>query len=267
MTSNYICTKVRRRMNSIKAIIIEDEQRGALSLQKMIERFHTDIEVIEIAENGKNGIAAIKRNQPDIIFLDIQMPDMTGFDMLEQLESINFDIIFTTAHDQYALRAFKHAAVDYLLKPIDMDELSDALAKLRARKRNNQPQDYLPIESLLQQIHKKDINRITLPTTDGLLFVNISDIIRLEADSNYTTFHITSRKPIIISRSLREFETQRSSYNFFRVHHGHIVNLLHIEQFSRTDGGIVIMSDKASIEVSRRKKDDFLQAIKRIIPI
>lgn len=253
-------------MTSYKAIIIDDEPRGAQSLQKMLQHSHPDIAVEVLAYSGMEGIAAINEYQPHLIFLDIHMMDMSGFDMLEKLEIVNFDIIFTTAHDEYALKAFRYAAVDYLLKPIDMDELQEALNKFRSKQ--NQPSittSYTHLETLFLQLKGKNLDRIALPTQQGLVFIKIDDIVRLQSNSNYTIFYIHNRKPIIVSKTMGEFEELLQDYCFFRIHHSHIINLNHIDKYIKGEGGSVVMSDGNEIDVSRRKKEDFLQKFEKNI--
>lgn len=246
---------------SYKTLIIDDEVRGCLSLQKMLQHTSTDIEVSGLAHSGTEGLEKIEELKPDLVFLDIQMPDMTGFGMLEKLENINFDIIFTTAYDQYAIKAFRYSAVDYLLKPIDMDELKEALNKFRSRKDGTQPPQHQQLNTLFQQVTLK---KITLPTQEGLLFVNIDDIIRLQSTSNYTTFYLGNKKSIVVSKTLGEFESILEPHHFYRTHNSHIINLGHIEKYIKGEGGTVIMTDKTEIEVSRRKKDDFLKKLEEV---
>jgi two-component system, LytTR family, response regulator len=189
------------------------------------------------------------------------MPDMTGFNMLEQLEAIGFDIIFTTAFDQYAIKAFRFSAVDYLLKPIDMDELKEAVHKFRQRREGAQPQQYEQFNSLFHQITLK---KIALPMQEGLMFVNIDDIIRLQSTSNYTTFYLSNKKSIMVSKTLGDFETLLEPHYFYRTHNSHIINLAHAEKYLKGEGGTVVMSDKSEIEVSRRKKEEFLKKLEEV---
>lgn len=244
-----------------KAVIIDDETRGCLSLQKMLQHSCPEIEVAALAHSGAEGIEKINEHQPQLIFLDIQMPDMTGFNMLEQLEAIGFDIIFTTAFDQYAIKAFRFSAVDYLLKPIDMDELKEAVHKFRQRREGAQLQQYEQFNSLFHQITLK---KIALPMQEGLMFVNIDDIIRLQSTSNYTTFYLSNKKSIMVSKTLGDFETLLEPHYFYRTHNSHIINLAHAEKYLKGEGGTVVMSDKSEIEVSRRKKEEFLKKLEEV---
>lgn len=239
------------------AILIDDEPNATEALTNMLRMTCPDVEVIAIANDPQRGIELLRERQPDVLFLDIQMPHMTGFELLEKLGKVNFEVIFTTAYDQYALQAFKVSAVDYLLKPIDMDELEAAVGKVRERKRAAQP-DFGAIEHLFRQMQRPEPQRLALPVGDGLMFVPVSDIVRLQSDSNYTTFYLTSKQKVLVSRTMGEYEDLLGKQNFCRVHHSHIINLAHLQRYVKTDGGYAEMSDGAKVEISRRKKDDFV---------
>jgi two-component system, LytTR family, response regulator len=239
------------------AILIDDEPNATEALQNMLQMTNPDVQVVGTANDPLKGLAMLQQQPPDILFLDIQMPHMTGFELLENLGKINFSVVFTTAYDQYALQAFKVSAVDYLLKPIDMDELEAAVGKARERKQSVQP-DFGAFEKLFQYVQKSDGQRLSLPLGDGLMFVNISDIVRLQSDSNYTTFHLANREKVLVSRTMGEYEPILEKQNFCRVHHSHIINLAHLRRYIKTDGGYAEMSDGSKVEISRRKKDDFV---------
>lgn len=241
----------------MKAILIDDEHNATEALQNMLRMVTPDVEVIGLANAAQQGLEMIQALQPDLVFLDIQMPYMTGFELLEKLGRFNFSVIFTTAYDQYALQAFKVSAVDYLLKPIDMDELEAAVEKVRERRKQAQP-DFGALEQLFKQVKKAHAERLALPTSDGLVFIAIEDIIRLQSDSNYTTFYLTRKEKIIVSKTLGEYEPTLAAQNFCRVHHSHIINMAHIKRYFKNDGGYAEMSDGSKVEISRRKKDDFL---------
>jgi len=239
------------------AILIDDEPNATEALTNMLRMTTPDVEVIAIANDPQDGLEKIRALQPDLLFLDIQMPFMTGFELLEKLGKFNCAVIFTTAYDQYALQAFKVSAADYLLKPIDMDELEAAVGKVRER-RAAQALDFGSFEKLFRQVQRPEARRLALPTSDGLVFVPMDNIIRLQSDSNYTTFYLTGPEKMLVSRTLGEFEEQLEQNNFCRVHHSHIINLAHLKRYIRTDGGYAQMSDGTNVEISRRKKDDFL---------
>ncbi len=242
------------------AILIDDEPNATEALTNMLRMTTPDVEVIAIANDPLQGLEKIRALQPDLLFLDIQMPHMTGFELLEKLGKINCSVIFTTAYDQYALQAFKVSAADYLLKPIDMDELEAAVAKARERKKAAQP-DFSAFEKLFRQVQKPEAQRLALPTGDGLIFVPVGDIVRLQSDSNYTTFYLASKEKILVSRTLGEYEELLEAQNFCRVHHSHMINLGHLRRYVKTDGGYAEMSDGSRVEISRRKKDDFVAKI------
>lgn len=249
----------------LHALIIDDEPRGSQSLQKMIQHHCKDIEVLGIAHSGEDGIKMIAEFKPDLIFLDVQMPYMNGFEMLEKMSVIDFDVIFTTAYDNYALKAFRFSAIDYLLKPIDIDELQQAVEKVRQKQGNTKEGGYRNIEQLIHSIKSQTFNKVALPTSEGIIFLNIADIIRLEADSNYTRFFTIKRSQIIVSKTLGEYEEMLAESHFFRVHNRHLVNLRHIERYMKGDGGSVIMSDNSEVEVARRKKEEFLKRIEQMV--
>ena len=242
---------------TMKAMLIDDEPNATEALTNMLRMTCADVEVIATANDAQAGLEKLRELQPDLLFLDIQMPHMTGFELLEKLGKFNFSVIFTTAYDQYALQAFKVSAVDYLLKPIDMDELEAAVAKVRERMQSTQP-DFSALEKLFQQVQKPEPQRIALPVGDGLMFVPVADIVRLQSDSNYTMFYLTSRDKILVSRTLGHFETLLAKQNFCRIHHSHLINMAQIRRYIKTDGGYAEMSDGSKVEISRRKKDDFV---------
>jgi len=239
------------------AILVDDEPNATEALTNMLRMTSPDVEVMAVANDPNQGLELIRERQPDLLFLDIQMPHMTGFEMLEKLGKINCAVIFTTAYDQYALQAFKVSAADYLLKPIDMDELEAAVAKVRERRASAQP-DFNALERLFQQVQKPEPQRIPLPLGDGLMFVLVADIVRLQSDSNYTTFYLANHDKVLVSRTMGEYEAVLEKQNFCRVHHSHIINLTHLRRYVKTDGGYVEMSDGSKVEISRRKKDDFV---------
>ena len=211
------------------------------------------------AADGMEGLKLIEKNQPDIVFLDIEMPRLDGFEMLHRLPSKNFHLIFTTAYDQYAIKAIKFAAFDYLLKPVDIEELKAAVQRIR---REGPPHTVNKLEVLEHHLHGKNIlNKIAVPTLDGLLFFNINDIIHLEAQSNYTAIYFINHPRLIASRTLKEFEELLPQDTFFRPHHSHIINLHYLKRYIKGDGGQIEMQNGNFVDVARRKKEEFLQRI------
>src|SRR5688572_14898836 len=197
----------------MKAIIIDDEMNCCKALSVLLQRHSPDIEVIAICQNGFEGLNGIQLHSPDIVFLDIQMPEMTGFEMLEKLPAINFHLVFTTSYDQYALKAIRFSAIDYLLKPVDRQELRIAVQKVRQRVQSPLPQQ---LEILMQKIKQpaSPVNKIALPTMEGLQLIPIDTIISCESDDNYTTILLKNRKKILVTRSLKEMEEILEQHSF-----------------------------------------------------
>ncbi|HBF89216.1 MAG TPA: DNA-binding response regulator [Bacteroidales bacterium] len=241
----------------IRAIIIDDEKAGRETLKNFISKYCDGINVVAEGESVKSGIKVILEHSPDLVFLDIQMHDGTGFDLLEMLPQINFKLIFVTSHDQFAIRAFKYSAIDYLLKPVDPDQLLAAIKRILDKNVIFEIQKKLDV--LLS--NKIEIKKIALSTFDGIRFIKIEDIIRCESDNNYTMFFLKNKEKILVSKTLKDFETMLSELSFFRVHKSHLINIQYISRFVPDDGGYLIMEDNSKIEVSRRKKDGLLSIL------
>ena len=246
----------------IKAIIIDDEPNSCEALATLLGRYCPEVEVIGININGADALSAIRQLQPDLVFLDVEMPKMNGFEMLEQLQQVNFDIIFTTSYDQYALKAIRFSAIDYLLKPIDRNELQRAVQKIIHRSQRTITKQ---VEILMQKIHQpaKSISKIALPTMEGLQMIPVDSIIRCESDGNYTTLLLKSRQKLLVSTSLKEIEEMLEDYSFARVHRSYLVNLNEVEKYVKGEGGYLVMSDGSSVDVSRNKKELLL---KKLLP-
>jgi two-component system, LytTR family, response regulator len=242
----------------IKAIIIDDEQHCIDRLQKLLTDFYTPtIALVATATSVKEGIKAIKAHQPDLIFLDVQIHDRTGFDLLRDCGPINFKVIFTTAYDKFAIQAIKFSAIGYLLKPVDEDDLAEAIEKLKETTAEQTGLMAAVIENNLQQPVKK--KKITIPTGNELLFINIDEIIRCHSDVNYTTIYTTGNQKIVVAKTLKEFEEMLMDYDFFRVHNSELINLAYIKSYNKGKGGTVVLTDGTELEVSTRRKDDFLK--------
>ncbi len=243
----------------IRAIIIDDESRSLKLLINLLSDYCKEVEIIGTANNVKEGYDLIQNKMPDVLFLDIEMQRETGFDLLLKFNEIPFDIIFTTAFQQYALQAIKFSALDYLLKPIDVEELKLALAKVAKNKyRNELSQKFDTLINNLKHPKSEQI-QLALPSSDGLTIVQIQDIIYLRSDRQYTLFQLKSGEKIVTSKNLGEYEDLLLEHNFFRVHHSALINLNEIKKYVRGDGGLVLMSNGESIEVSKRKKEHFLK--------
>ncbi|HRG37557.1 MAG TPA: LytTR family DNA-binding domain-containing protein [Bacteroidia bacterium] len=249
----------------IKAIIVDDELGARESLSKMIEKNCKQLEVIAKADSMLAAFEAITNKQPDLVFLDIEMPNGNAFDLLEKFKEINFNIIFTTAYDHYAIKAIKFSAIDYILKPIDPEELVEAVKRVE-KKQTNQPNVLdKQFKTLLSNVRPENkLKKVGIPDGDGLIFINLADIIRCESDGNYTFFILTNGKKIIASRTLGEYEQMFTEDNFFRIHRSHLVNLQHVKKYIKGEGGYVIMADDSQVEVSRRNKNEFLEKLSHV---
>ncbi len=248
-------------MTKIVAVIIDDEARSREMLQNLISEYCRNIEVVAIADSVSSGIDAIAKHSPDLLFLDIEMNKETGFDLLEQIKDIDFEVIFTTAHENYALKAFKFCAIDYLLKPINVEELQLAIEKVEKKKSSSMFKDKFDL--FMHNIKKGNSNdqRLAVSTNEGLVFVNVSDILRCEAQGAYTFLHLKNKTKLVVSKNLKEYEQLLADHNFLRVHNSFIINLKEIKKYVRGDGGYVIMSDDETVDVSKRKKEQFLAHI------
>lgn len=245
----------------LKAIIIDDEPYCCESLATLLERSCPEVSIASICNSASEALTAIKEIQPQLVFLDIEMPYMNGFELLEKLPAINFEIIFTTSYDQYAIKAFRFSALDYLLKPIVREELQKAVHKAVNRMQNPLPQQ---IEILLQKINSNNhIQRIALPTMEGLQLIPLNSIISCASDGNYTSFLLKDKQKLVISRPLKEVEEMLEDHSFLRVHNSYIINLNEINKYIKGEGGYLLMSDGSSVDVSRSKKEMLL---KKLLP-
>jgi two-component system LytT family response regulator len=242
----------------LTAIIIDDEPKGRLALRQKLKDYCPDVTVTGEAGDGEEGLRLIEQLQPGIVFLDIEMPRMSGFDMLLRVHQQNFHLIFSTAYDHYAIKAIRFAAFDYLLKPVDIEELRTVIQRIRASEQNDNTA--MRIEVLAHNL-KHTLNKIAIPTMDGLLFFNIGDIIHIEAQSNYTVFSFVNRQKLTVSKTLKEFEDLLPADLFFRPHHSHIINLQYIKRYIKGDGGQIELQNGEYVDVSRRKKEEFLKLI------
>ncbi len=248
-------------MRELRAILIDDESNGRNALQQKLVDNCPGIIIVAECENGEQGITAIEKHKPDIVFLDVEMPRMNGFVMLQQLQRRNFELIFTTAYDQYAIQAIRFSALDYLVKPIEIKLLKEAVEKVRERRQTEIPNQR--IETLLHNLvsEKNQNNRIAIPSQDAIQFVQLEDIVYLEAESNYTSVHMKDNARIFVAKTLKEFEDLLPTTQFIRIHHSYIINKNHMRKYLKGDGGQVLMSDGATIDVSRRKKEEFMRML------
>lgn len=244
----------------ITAIIVDDEPYSCEALVTLLERHCPDVKVLDICYSATSALKSINEQKPQILFLDIEMPHMNGFELLEKLTEIDFELIFTTSYDQYAIKAIRFSALDYLLKPIDWEELKKAVQKAVDSSKHPLPQQ---IEVLLQKLNHPSIavNKIAIPTMEGLQMVLVETIISCESDRNYSILLLKNKQKIIASRSLKEIEEMLEDYSFARVHHSHLVNLNEVEKYFKGEGGYLLMSDGTTVDVSRSRKEILLKKL------
>jgi two-component system LytT family response regulator len=247
----------------LQAVIIDDEAKGRELIKMIVTANCPGVKIAGEASNIKEGYELIMRTEPHLVFLDIEMPGGSGFDLLARINEINFEVVFITAFDQYAIKAIKFSALDYLLKPVDEDELIVIVKKVEdnyVRKTHNNA-----VANLLNNTKKHSENpKIGLTTTDGLDFIEIKNIMRCEADGKYTSVFLNNEKRLLVSKNLKEFEDLLIEFNFFRIHHSHLVNLDYIKKYQSGRGGYVIMNDGSTITVSQRKKEEFLSNLRKV---
>ncbi len=245
----------------IKVVIIDDEQHCVDILVSMLARHFPDVEVAEGCNSVMAGKKAIDRHHPGLIFLDVEMPHDNGFELLRQYDRPEFDVVFTTAFENYALKAIKFSALDYLLKPFSLEELAVAVEKYRQKRFQDHASMQENLQVFLQNVKNfpQGPRKIALPTLNGLLFVAVSDIVRCESQANYTKIFFQDKTSKTVSRSLKEFEFLLEDLDFFRVHHSHLINLHHLHSYIQGEGGFAMMKDGTSVEISRRRKAEFLK--------
>jgi two-component system, LytTR family, response regulator len=245
----------------VKAILIDDEKNSRESLRKKLETHCPDIQVLAECANGREGLIAIEAYKPHIVFLDIEMPHMNGFTMLQQLTEKNFALIFTTAYNQYAINAIRHSAIDYLVKPVDVTELINAVAKASMQSREQVLQKG-QLEILDQLLTRQQAPaKIAVATSNGLEIIDIERILYLEATNNYTYIHTNGEKPLLVSKTLKDFEDILPAELFFRIHNGSLVNLAAIKKYNKGEGGQVVLTNGIMLDVARRRKDELLQLL------
>ncbi len=245
----------------LKAIIIDDEQHCIERLKTLLQDFCAgSVKVTGTFQSVDEGAAAIENLKPELVFLDVELNRQTGFDLLRKLKQVDFEIIFTTAYDKYAVQAFRFSAIDYLLKPIDAGDLQQAVDK--AGKKKPAEEMLKRFDSLLHNVTgQHESKKIMVPTSKGFELLELSDIIRCESNINYTILFLKNRQKIVVAKTLKEFEELLESYHFYRVHNSHLVNLHCIKAYKKGRGGVVVMSDSSEIEVSTRRKEEFLRKL------
>jgi len=247
----------------LRTIIIDDEVHILQVLEKLVTQYCPNVKIVAKADGVQSGIETINKYQPDLVLLDIKMEDGTGFDLLKKLEPVDFKVIFITAYDQYAIKAFKFSALDYLLKPVDPTYLVDAVnkaEKLVITEMNTQ------LDTLSDNIQseEKSKHKIILKTFDKVHLVKINDIIYCESDANYTSFYLLNGSKVIVSITLKEYDEMLSEYGFFRAHKSFLINLAHIDWFDKTEGGYVVLANDSRVPVASRKREQLLELFNRI---
>ena len=252
----------------ITTLLIDDDANLRNGMRSLLSRYAPDLKVVGEADSVEAGVQALELLKPQVVFLDIQLADGTGFDILEQFAArhgqLAAHVVFITAHEQYAIKAFRFSALDFLLKPVDPDELQAVIEKIRQVAATQT--GFAHIDLLLENIRRKagHFKRIALSTSDGIHLFEIDDIIRCESEDNYTKFHIRNNKPVLISRTLKEYEEMLSGHGFERIHQSHLINLAYLRSYIKKDGGYVVMSDNSHLPISQRKKERLQEVLKML---
>lgn len=248
----------------MKAILIDDEISNLENLRTLLEKHCPQVSILVTAQNVSDAIGAIEKHSLDVVFLDIQMGEQTGFDVLKTLPHRNFEVIFVTAHDHYGIQAVKFAALDYLLKPIDIDELTAAVNKV-SQKLAAQTQT-LQLDFLLQQLKKPEAttNKIALPMQSEIRYIALSDIMRCEADNTYTFFFLTNNEKLLVSKSLKEYADLLKPSGFLRTHQSHLVNPAFVKSWLKEDGGVLLLNSGEKIPISKPNKEVVKQALQKL---
>lgn len=245
----------------IKSIIIDDEADARESLQMALNTYCPEVHIVATCASASEGLQAIERFQPDLIFLDIQMPHMSGFDLLKQLDTIDFATIFITAYDSFAIKAIKFSAFDYLLKPLDIEDLQESIQRFVEETKEKVDVRY---EQLFHNLHPstaQSFERLAISTSEGMEFIQVEDMIYCQASGNYTVVHLISKKQLLVSKTLKEFELLLGDKGFCRVHHASLIHLKHVQKYIKGEGGYVLLSEGHSVDISRRRKEEFLKRI------
>ncbi len=244
-----------------KIVIVDDDVKSVESLQLLIKKYCPNYKVVGSAHNIEEGAREIIIHRPDIVFLDVEMPDGTGFDLLKMLKTRNFEVVFITAHNQYAINAIKHSALDYLLKPFETKDFLEAVDRINAEAKNRSFNYDVLLDNLNHSVPKK----LVISSSKGYEYLPVEKIVRLESERSYARIFLENGRVIMVSKCLNDYQNMLSTDIFFRVHNSHLINLNHVVMFVRTDGGYVEMSDKSQIPVARSKKDIFINTMQQFI--
>lgn len=244
------------------ALLIDDELNSLDTLEYELRQFENEIEVIGTCSDPRMAKTLIENLRPDVLFLDIEMPWISGFELLDSLEEIDFHLIFVTAYDQFAIKAFEYFTLDYLMKPVSKSALARAISKIKVSEKSSPNFDFAHIIKTLQQ-QQKEVQKIALPVKNGYEFYKHTEIIRCEADANYSKIFVLNEKPILVSKPLKTISAMLDNRNFFRPHQSHLINLSYIKKFDKSDGGSILMGDGKAVPISRHKKLAFMEWIKK----
>ena len=249
----------------LRTIIVEDEKHNRETLKNLLAEFCPEIELVGMAANVEEGVQLIRAEQPDLLFLDIELQTATGFDLLQQVEHLTFDVIFTTAFDQYAIQAIKFSSLDYLLKPIDIDELQQAVQK--AVRKNEADLGKAQLELLLSNLNRQQTGqkRICLSTSDGLEFLHVQDIMYCEANGSYTNFVLKGGRKLVVSKHLKGYENLLDGAPFMRVHNKYLINLEEVQRFVKSEGGYILMKNGDHVSISPKKRDEFMERMEQLL--
>ncbi len=242
----------------ITAVIIDDEDDGRDAIELAVKKYCPEVTITGTYGTPELGVKAIRQLKPSLVFLDVQMPQMSGFDVLQQLSPITFEVIFVSAYDRYAIKAIKFSALDYLLKPVDVDDLIQAISKVKERLYNKN--NFFQYQSVLNNVQSKGgkIEKLAVPSLNGIDFFETADIIYCKADGSYTTLFLKNKQSCVVSKNLKDFENLLAESGFCRVHHSFLINLRHVQKYIKGEGGYVLLTEGHHVDISRRKKDEFI---------
>lgn len=243
---------------NIKAVIVDDEPDAVNFISSIISEYCTCIQVVGKAHNVNEGVKQIREMKPDLVFLDVEMPNGTGFDLLSHFPEKDFDVIFITAFNHYAIKAIKFSAVDYILKPININEFIDAVERVIKKRSDKSYRSHDSFNVLMENLRSALPSRLAIPTSEGMEYINPKDIVRIEADRSYSWVFFTSNRKVLVSKHLKEFQDLLNDRYFFRPHNSHLINLKYVRKYIRKEGGYIEMMDNSQIPVSRNRKDLFL---------
>jgi Response regulator of the LytR/AlgR family len=248
----------------LKTIIIDDELMAREAISNMVTLYCPNLEVTDTADSVASGYETIKKHNPDLVLLDIKMTDGTGFDLLQMFDTINFKFIFITAYEEYAIQAFKFSALDYLLKPIDPNDLIASVEKLNDS--IHKEDENIKLKAFMANIQgvTPELKKIVLKTAESIHLVNVKDIIRCESSSNYTLFFFTDNTKLLVSKTLKEFDEMLSPYGFFRAHQSHLINLNFLDRYDKAEGGTLILKDKSAIPLAVRKREQLMKIFENL---